>query len=491
MPRFLIRAGKDPRTALSHEQSLATSTLGVFGSNSGNMLFYSGVHRVLSVPGTEIVANSYVHERPSVSKSDVNRVNDEFDRFILPMANSYRDTFLPHLERLAGVIESLTVPVNVIGIGAQLPYGTAFDTLPDEYKRVVKRFTAAVLDRSESIGVRGQYTAEMLEHLGFSSDRIDVIGCPSMFGRGQLGPLRRKVERLESDSAIAISYTPKVAGVAELVNANASRYRRSVIIPQQHQRLALMLWGEDPAKVADPTMPIHTGHRLYREDRMRFFVDASTWVDFMAEQDFAFGTRIHGNVAGVLAGTPSVVLAHDSRTVELSQYHGIPYRLYSDLPADVDAQRLYDEADFDAFEGRQPETFATYQRFLERNGLEHIFQDGKANRAYDKAIDRAPFPGPVHTLMADGETGREQVMGRLRWLRQGANGDFERSAYEFDRPFVGPRQAATTAQLAKQVLGLQSDIARLQRQVRAKAPAAAPTKPSIVRRVRRRLRGLR
>jgi polysaccharide pyruvyl transferase WcaK-like protein len=55
---------------------------------------------------------------------------------------------------------------------------------------------------------------------------------------------------------------------------------------------------------------------------------------FMAQQHFAFGTRIHGNVAGVLAGTPSVVLANDSRTVELSEYHGIPYRLYSELPPD-------------------------------------------------------------------------------------------------------------------------------------------------------------
>ena len=87
MARFLIRAGKDPRTVLSHEQSLATSSLGVFGSNSGNMLFYSGVFRALSVPGTEIVANSYVHERPSITKDLVARTNDEFDRFILPMAN--------------------------------------------------------------------------------------------------------------------------------------------------------------------------------------------------------------------------------------------------------------------------------------------------------------------------------------------------------------------------------------------------------------------
>lgn len=493
MARFLIRAGKDPRTVLSHEQSLATSSLGVFGSNSGNMLFYSGVFRVLSVPGTEIVANSYVHERPSITKDLIARTNDEFDRFILPMANSYRETFLPHLERLASVVERLNIPVHVIGIGAQLPYGTKFDALPSEFTRVVKRFTAAVLERSASVGVRGEYTADMLRHLGFHDDQIHVIGCPSMFGLGQLGPLVRKRETLDADSKLAISYTPKVKGVSKLVMANTKAYPNSVVIPQQHQRLALMLWGENPARIPDKNMPIHTDHPLYQEDRMRFFVDASTWVSFMAEQDFAFGTRIHGNVAGVLAGTPSVVLAHDSRTVELAQYHGIPYRLYSELPPDVDARRLYEEADFDAFEGRQPETFARYQEFLEHNGLEHIFQEGKANPDYDKAIAKAAFPGPVHTLMAEGRVGREQVMARLKWLRQGAEGDFDRFTYQFDRPFVGARPAATQSQLAKQIVGLRSDVTQLQKQVRKLSKAAGITeepKPSLLRRLRRTLKGV-
>ncbi|GGM23622.1 hypothetical protein GCM10011608_05450 [Micromonospora sonchi] len=439
MTRILIRAGKSPLTVLSHEQSLATSRLGVFGSNSGNMLFYSAVFRALSVPDAELVANSYVHERPIHLGRYIDRTNEEFDRFVLPMANSYRDTFLPHLERLAKVIERLKIPVTVVGIGAQLPYGTEFDTLPDEYKRVVKRFTRAVLDRSASIGVRGEYTARMLKYLGFGDEHVRVIGCPSMFGNGPLGPLVRKVDRLAYDSPMAISYTPKVKGVDRLVEANTTRYPNSVIVPQQHHRLALMLWGENPAKIGNPRMPIHTEHPLYETDRMRFFVDASTWVEFMAEQHFAFGTRIHGNVAGVLAGTPSVVLAHDSRTVELSEYHGIPYRLYADLPPDIDAQRLYEEADFDAFEPRQAETFATYVRFLEHNDLEHVFQPGKANPAYDAALAAAKFPGPVHTLMASDVVGRRQVMSRLRWLRQGHEGDVERNAYAFEPPFREPR----------------------------------------------------
>lgn len=471
MSRILIRAGKDPRTVMSHEQSLAVSRLGVFGSNSGNMLFYSAVHRALSVPGTELVPDAYYFERPAATAKDVRKVNEEYDRVVLPMANSYRDTFLPHLERLAWMTEQLTIPVNVIGIGAQLPYGTKFDTLPDDYVRVVKRFTAAVLDKSASIGVRGEYTAEMLEHLGFPSDGIRVIGCPSMFGNGQLGPLERRTDRLDASSPIAISYTPKVKGVDQLVNANTERYPNSVIIPQQHHRLALMLWGENPGSY-NRRMPIHTEHPLYVQDRMRFFVDAKPWTDFMATQHFTFGTRIHGNVAGVLAGTPAVVLAHDSRTVELSRYHGIPWRLFAELPADIDAQELYENADFDEFGKRQPETFQQYRDFLAHNDLENVFEPGKENPEYDEAIAKAKFPGPVHTLMAKGEVGRRQVMERLRWLRQGHTGDQHRTQLPEERPFGSQSSPETLESLARRV-------AKLEQRARREPAAASPPRGGL------------
>ncbi len=490
MPRFLIRAGKDPRVALTLEQSLASSSVGVFGTNSGNLLFAGAVHRVLSVPGTEVVANSYVHERPSMTDAHVRRIDEEFDHLVLPMANSYRDTFLPHLDRLASVIERVTVPVTVVGIGAQLPYGTSFATLPEDYVRVSKRFTAAVLDHSETIGVRGEYTADMLEHFGFPADRIRVIGCPSMFGWGKQPALTRRVERLDADSPIAISYTPKVAGVADLVEANTERYPRSVVVPQQHWRLALMLWGEDATSMPDPRMPVHTDHPLYRQDRMRFFVDTSTWVDFMRTQHFAFGTRIHGNIAAVLGGTPAVVLAHDSRTAELARYHGIPWRLFSDLPSDVDAQELYEQADLSPFAERQEVGFATFTSFLEENHLPHVYQAGNANPDYDAAIAAAPFPGPAHTLMADGEVGREQVMGRLRWLRQGVTGDGEREPLAFDRPFTGngpsrrgPALAKEIARLADRVTELEAELA----QVRAVQQQVSPAR-ALVRRARRAVR---
>ena len=89
-----------------------------------------------------------------------------------------------------------------------------------------------------------------------------------------------------------------------------------------------MLYGSYPKgkrmnAVAAKGAPITLDHPLIRSDRVRFFLDPKTWFDHLAQYDFSFGTRIHGNIAALLAGTPALLLAHDSRTLELAEYHEI------------------------------------------------------------------------------------------------------------------------------------------------------------------------
>ena len=105
---------------------------------------------------------------------------------------------------------------------------------------------------------------------------------------------------------------------------------------QNMQTLALMLDGKLPGQNTpgwpSTGVPVSSKHPLIRENRVRFFLDPKTWFDHLAQYDFSFGTRIHGNIAALLAGTPAVLLAHDSRTLELADYHQIPHRVIDQLP---------------------------------------------------------------------------------------------------------------------------------------------------------------
>ena len=147
-------------------------------------------------------------------------------------------------------------------------------------------------------------------------------------------------------------------------------------------------------------LPVSLKHPLIRENRVRFFLDPKTWFDHLAEYDFSFGTRIHGNIAALLAGTPAVLLAHDSRTLELAHYHQIPHRVIDQLPERPDAAQLYAEADWSDLNETHADRWAEFSDFLHEQGLRHVYDEGESRRTASTAeLAATGFPPPVETLM--------------------------------------------------------------------------------------------
>ncbi|WP_341718207.1 polysaccharide pyruvyl transferase family protein [Micromonospora sp. FIMYZ51] len=418
MTRVLLRSAKDPFTPVSPELSLALYKHGIFGRNVGNLVFTEAVHKLISVPGNEIVSNSFLSERPGVDQAYVDRINEQFDLFVVPLANAFRMSFLENLKRLTWVIERLRIPVVVVGVGVAGGPRSLADPFPpptDELRVAVRRFVRAVLERSATIGVRGEFTRNYLAELGFGDDVVDVVGCPSLFRDGPDLQITKRVAGITRESRFTINISPYVYLMDKIGTRHAERYPNMVYVPQGDEVLELLLWGSHPEKVR-AGLPHHRGHQLYREDRIRFFVDGWTWMRYLAEQEFSFGTRIHGNIAALAAGTPAFVLAHDSRTLELARYHDIPHRLLPDVSPDVDAAELYAEADYTAFNAGQAERWDRFASFLERNGIEHIFQPGKANPGYDARLDAAGLPPAVTTLMTSDPEARERISARMAEL---------------------------------------------------------------------------
>ncbi|MFS0867875.1 polysaccharide pyruvyl transferase family protein [Microbacterium sp. 179-B 1A2 NHS] len=407
--RILMRAGKDPLAPMSAARSLAVRADGVFGSNTGNMLFYTAAWRTLLAEGVELVADGYAIERRSPAQI-ARMIDGEFDRLVIPLANAFRMSFLPQLDRLTEVIRRVNVPVTVLGVGAQFSLGSGPADAPAALRESVRAFVGAALDRGPSMGVRGEFTREVLARWGFTGDRIDVIGCPSLYGYGGDGEVRRPIE-LTTSSRIALTYSPYLRDVGPFVQAVTAQYPDSYVVPQTVEALALMLWGEPTRYAAKTELPEHPRHELYRQDRMRMFVDATTWIDTLRERDLVVGTRIHGTIAGLLAGTPSILIAHDSRTRELAEFHRIPFRGKAALRK-VDIDRWYGEADFDAFGAAHQRNLDTFRRFLERHGLVHTLQEPSPR--FDREAKHVVFAPPVHTPNGPGAAAARPAVDRWR-----------------------------------------------------------------------------
>ncbi|MEU1533425.1 polysaccharide pyruvyl transferase family protein [Streptomyces fagopyri] len=388
MKRILLRSGKSPFDVVPVEQALHQD---VFATNSGNLIFSDAAHKILTTPGTEVVSNGI---RTNVAAAG--RINEEFDAFVVPLANAFRPSFEPQLRRLTQLIGKLRIPVVVPGIGAQ----TGLDYNPARLKPMepaVREFVAAVLDRSASIGVRGEFTERYLKDMGFRD--VEVIGCPSMFMYGKDLDVRKGSPELGPESRIAVNGSHsalKSQGLDPVIRRAHTRYPNLRFIGQNLSDARQLHWRD----LSDPNgsvtaMPTHPDHPMYREDKVRVYIDPVTWIDDLRDFDFSFGSRIHGNIAALLAGTPATVLCGDSRTLELCRYFDIPHRRISALSRDLDPAELYAEADFGALRDGHQERFERFTGFLDRNGLRNTFTHGDAGAAYDRRMASLTFPAGV------------------------------------------------------------------------------------------------
>ncbi len=428
MTQILLRASKSP-----FEVASATTTIerNLIASNSGNLLFIDAAWKALSAPGVEITP-----DRLAVGPRDADAINERYDAYVVTLANAFRLTFDENLDRLTRLIRRLRIPVVVLGVGAQGTVDYDFGAL----RRIdakVKAFAAAVLDRSPAIGVRGEATQAYLGQLGFRD--VEVIGCPSMFMWGDDIRVGLKAPALDERSRVAITLSPYRQAMGRIAMANLARYPRLAYVAQDLDTLCLLVDGLPlPAGRPASRLPLHPSHRLFREGRTRLYLDPWTWIDDLRGFDYLFGSRIHGAIAALLAGTPATLLAHDSRTLELARYFDIPHRLLRDVPPDVDAADLHRELDLAPLHAGHPARFAAYTGFLERAGLDHIFAHDGAPAAFELRVAATPFraavtsatppsavPGPVTAVrrarsrarrLAASDAGRS-LRSRLRVMR--------------------------------------------------------------------------
>jgi len=383
--QILLRSPKTPFETTSAEKALSKNLL---GHNSGNLVFLETAYKILDTRDAEITPDRF-----AAYKMGADEINERFDVYVIPLANAFRPTFVASLERLTKVLEGLKIPVVVLGAGLQspLPYAAGEERPFDDG---VKAFARAVLDRSASIGVRGEYTQDYLQRLGFRD--VEVIGCPSMYMRGDQLSVTKRVPSLTPESRIAINLTRRVKAMGPIVASHVERYPNLRYIAQENETLRLLLWQEDVYNSPpDYPMPSRVDHPLIRDDKTRLFLDPWPWLEYMRGFDFSFGNRIHGNIVGLLAGTPSYVLAHDTRTLELAKYFQIPHREAAGLSPDTDAAELYEEADYGPMIAGHAERFRTFIDYMERHGLHHIFEPGEDLTKFDRQVAEVDYPPAV------------------------------------------------------------------------------------------------
>ncbi|MFJ5839790.1 polysaccharide pyruvyl transferase family protein [Streptomyces shenzhenensis] len=469
MKRILIRSGKSPFHVATPTEFIQQDLI---GTNTGNLLFSDSAHKMLTTPDTEVVSNGI---RTNASPERAAEINEQYDAFIVPLANAFRPSFHASLDRLSTLIEQLTIPVVVFGVGAQVGDDYETDVLKP-MEASVKRFISAVLNRLASIGVRGELTARYLTGLGFGSDKIDIMGCPSMFLYGDRFPEIRATE-ISADSRIALNLSPNAIPVGDITGIAHhvwERYPGLTYYAQNTSDAELLLWGDtSPESGRQDAFPRQLSHAMLQENKVRMPLDPATWIDELSDYDFAYGTRIHGNIAALLAGTPAVVLTHDSRTLELCRYFDIPHRQLSALPGDTDPRDLYENADYSAMIKGHGERFERIVAFLDRNGLRNTYTHGDGGAAFEDRLATLDLPPSLPVWDGSDDGYMRYRVSRLRERITAADARIDKRVEEARQlrtrlTAAEKREAATARQLEavrKELAEARKQLAAVERRV--------------------------
>jgi hypothetical protein len=340
------------------------------GYNTGNLLIGQSLLE-------ELCVNTYGYDL----SMPVEEIHERYEVIVIAAANFIFRGF--DLSPLAAFIESTRLRCVMVGLGVQAPAaGARFTDIPAGTRRLLH----IVADRGHTVGVRGDFTADVMNRFGIRNVR--VVGCPSLYrARTPALTIRRpdptkpmRVSLNGSRNIVEHSMAPMTATRVEAALIRLSMENGYEYVLQNEDPEMRILWSESeaPGHAAHLATIIRrldlqtTPQRLFEHIRARnrVFLNLEDWDRYMALVDYSLGSRVHGNLIALTNGVAATILALDVRTTEMAELMAIPHVSIVDV-REVNVAELAARSDYDAFERRYKVLYERYATFLDDNDLAH------------------------------------------------------------------------------------------------------------------------
>lgn len=364
------------------DKSSTHQLLNATGNNTGNLFIGYSVHKQLEYDKKK---STTLPVKAEVSAMDLEAIGSDYDCIVVSASNfvnSYADWSL-----YADLLERTNLPCVVIGLGSQIDIDYSTNI---KLKDGTFRFLKILSERSHSIGVRGQFTAEYLQKIGIRN--VEVIGCPSFFYN--MNPSLKVTKKVfskitkiafNSDPTIYNSKEnyPKLKDFYETMFEYNSRY-----IVQNEISLAIMA-RKNRVEITDDVVKEALNFFSWNKNDLKYlnfikqnidiFFGIPEWESWIKSFDFSIGPRFHGNMIALQNDVPALILVHDGRTRELCEFLKLPHVFLRDLGT-INIEKLYESLDLGEMESIYSNRFSNYANFLTRNGLQHKLFSGLGSK---------------------------------------------------------------------------------------------------------------
>lgn len=297
------------------------------GGNTGNLLFRYAIRSHVD----DVLVDTHWKEGVELAR------REKFDAVVLAGAN-WLNTSQPFgNEKRARALRELGLPVICIGLGCQ-HYFTTHEKL--QFPGETLEFLDALRELSACLLVRDEMTRVQCMHYGL--ENVHLTGCPSNFinsSENFAEILDEKTHR-ESYRTVVLNSGhfsgPTLELDKRLLHLTGNR-PGSYLVQADHYGVIGMALSRREAygrsEIRHMKKAFRLGRRFLGNDeafeqwrsQLKVFLDVEEWLAAASGWDFAIGSRIHGTMAPLQAGTPAVLVATDSRTEGLASVMGVPF----------------------------------------------------------------------------------------------------------------------------------------------------------------------
>ena len=375
--------------------------------NTGDILVYDSILK-------ETISDEIVNIQFGATRNPNLWPEGKFDQVLIRGSNYVHADF--DLTGVSDFLETLDCPVVAMGVGAQ-----AKDRRKIKLNEGSIRFWQTVSDKSTSLGVRGDYSAEIFADMGVKNVR--VIGCPSMYR--SMNPSVR-IEATGAFPRFGINLNNQLGGkycsdvikserLHRMLVRKAAEFPDSYIyaqgeklestanhLPEADRQAALIkIMRQLGLRRSRKSLKMH-------RDRLFSGFDVNEWEAHIRQNiDFMVGFRLHGCAIALAQGVPSVLFTYDTRTREIASLFQIPAMEIDDfMPFELDD--VAERADFRPFEAAYQRNYATYYKFLEENGVRNRL-------ATPEPLDDQPMPKKNELNLVDTSLSKGQ---QLAWMHK-------------------------------------------------------------------------
>ena len=284
------------------------------GNNTGNLLFRNALQNcIVDTSQYEVIyikATQNIFLLNEVDNKTATKILNS-SLVIYPIANILRDSSIfevnTDIKNETSFLSTLTkcfkCPILIMGLGAQtkLDNSSSSFSLHNEQQKLIEN----LLKSTGFVTVRGKITQQICNFDLHSSlnAQIIAIGCPSLMTT--ISPMKPyEISPILNKIAICLP--------------NNSHYpicKLMVQYAENDSRVNVIMQDATDIKNCSNIPP----------SRKHIFSSIESWNSFLKTCDFCLSARIHGNQMCILAETPSILIATDSRIKELAESMSIPY----------------------------------------------------------------------------------------------------------------------------------------------------------------------